>query len=392
MRDLFHIRPCFSSLFFHQTYAGARKKNKMPKEKKHWLSVPDYLTDKRHTELIVLSAVILLFIFYQTMIQLNSFQSPRKFEFSWYLTSLRGQRTWCSNLQPKRSSTLRMHSSCPDRSLHGKLDRGLDSRPNTYPDAFVKARPHYYQQSLRSIISTERILAFGFHWPDSVTRLLLLPPNSRKRALRCVQSFGECAWMASTMLFRIMVSDVHPIIYLHPTTEKEKVPLPLRNNREEIATSTQSSLQVQRASVARFDTDGQQLWVCDPQFFFFQPKATRAGDEKHRKKSTWPNLACLSACRIEFCSRSDLTRQVGSFIITMSMRVYSPLSPVCSKWRSLPVAYAEPSSSVLTATPRSAASTSDLIKACECKKWECFEHLMPELAIEWLKMTKAWIR
>ena len=33
--------------------------------------------------------------------------------------------------------------------------------------------------------------------------------------------------------------------------EKEKVLLPPRNNREEIATSTQSSLQVQRASVAR---------------------------------------------------------------------------------------------------------------------------------------------
>ena len=33
--------------FFHQTYAGARKKNKMSKEKKtHWLSVPDHLTDK----------------------------------------------------------------------------------------------------------------------------------------------------------------------------------------------------------------------------------------------------------------------------------------------------------------------------------------------------------
>ena len=165
---------------------------------------------------------------------------------SLYLTSLRGQRM-CSNLQPKRSSTLRMHSSCQDRSLDGKLDRGLDSRPNTYPDVFVKARPHYYQQSLRSMISTERILAFGFQWPDSVTRLL--PPNSRKRALRCFQSFGEYAWMASIMLFRIMVWDAHPIIYLHPTAEK--VFLPPRNNREESATSTQSSLQVQRANVAR---------------------------------------------------------------------------------------------------------------------------------------------
>ena len=61
---------------------------------------------------------------------------------------------------------------------------------------------------------------------DSVTRLL--PPNSRKRALRCFQSFCECAWIASIMLFRIMVWDVHPIIYLHPTTE-EKVRLPPRN-------------------------------------------------------------------------------------------------------------------------------------------------------------------
>ena len=201
------------------------------------------------------------------MIELNSFQSPRKFDFSWYSTSLRGQRT-CSNLQPKRSSTMRMHSSCRwDGSLDGKLDRGLDTRPNTYPDVFVKARPHFYQQSLRSMISTERILAFGFQWNDSVTRLLL--PNSRKRALRCFQSFGECAWMASIMLLRIMVWDVHPIIYLHPTTEKEKVLLPPRNNREEIATPTQSSLQVQHASVARMPPTVNRSDFVILSFFFF---------------------------------------------------------------------------------------------------------------------------
>ena len=187
----------FLVTFFSPNLRGRPKKkqNANRKKKKHWLSVPDYLTDKRHTKLIVLSTVILLFIFYHTMIKLNSFQSPRKLDFSWYLTSLLRQRT-CSNLQPKRSSTLRMHSSCWDRSLDGKLDRGLDSRPNTYPDVFVKARPHYYQQSLRSMISTERILAFGFQWPDSVTRLL----PSRKRALRCIQSFGKCGWMVSIML------------------------------------------------------------------------------------------------------------------------------------------------------------------------------------------------
>ena len=184
--------------FFFTKPTRAREKTKnAQRKKKHWLSVRDYLTDKWHTKLIVLSAVILLFIFYHTMIKLNSFQSPRKLDFSWYFTSLCRQRT-CSNLQPKRSSTLRMHSSSRDRSIDGKLDRGLDSRPNTYPDVLVKARRHYYQQSLRSMISTERILAFGFQWLDSVTRLL--PPNSHKRALRCFQSFGKCAWMASIML------------------------------------------------------------------------------------------------------------------------------------------------------------------------------------------------
>ena len=71
-----------------------------------------------------------------------------------------------------------------------------------------------------------------------------------------------------------MVWDVDPIIYLHPTTDKEKVLLPHRNNREEITTSTQSSLQVQRPSVARMtpmvnSSDFVILRFCDPQFFFF---------------------------------------------------------------------------------------------------------------------------
>ena len=210
---------CFSSLFFFTKPTRAReKKNKMPKEKKTLAQCPR-LPDRQMTNRTNCVVRSYSFVYFFTK-QWSWFQSPRKFNFSWYLTSLRGQRT-CSNLQLKRSSTLQMHSSCRDRSLDGKLDRGLDSRQNTYPDVFVKARPHYYQQSLHSMISTERILAFGFQWQDSVTRLL--PPISRKRVLRCFQSFGECAWMASIMLFRIMVWDVHPIIYLHPTTEKEKV-------------------------------------------------------------------------------------------------------------------------------------------------------------------------
>ena len=127
--------------FFSPNLRGrAEKKQNAQRKKKHWLSVPDYLTDKWHTELIVLSAVILVYFLPNNdrVIQLP-LAAPWKFDFSWYLASLRGQRTR-SNLQPKRSSTLRMHSSCRDRSLDGKLDRGLDSRPNTYPDVFCQSK------------------------------------------------------------------------------------------------------------------------------------------------------------------------------------------------------------------------------------------------------------
>ena len=83
-----------------------------------------------------------------------------------------------------------------------------------------------------------------------------------------------------------MVWDIDPIIYLHPTTDKEKFLLPHRNNREEIATSTQSSPQVQRAGVARTTPTVCSDFVSLSFFFFgFQLKATRAGDEKHRKKA-----------------------------------------------------------------------------------------------------------
>ena len=211
---------------------------------------------------------------------------------SWYLTSLRGQRT-CSNLQPTRD--VHQHCECIRLAKIARRSR-WEARPR-----FRFRTKHIswcFCQSKTSLLSAEssfddfnrKDLCFGFQWLDSVTRLL--PPNSRKRTWRCFQSFGECAWMASIMLFRIMVWDVHPIIYLHPTAETEKVLLPPRNNREEIATSTQLFSASATCKCCAHDTCGQQLWFCDPQFFFFfgfQPKARRAGDEKHRQKSTWPN-------------------------------------------------------------------------------------------------------
>ena len=148
--------------FFTKPTRAQGKKTKCPKKEKNTGSV-SRLPDQQmtyQTYCVKRSHSFVYFLPHNDKVK-HSFQSPRKLDFSWYLTSLPRQRT-CSNLQPIRSSTLRMHSSCRDRSLDGKLDRGLDSRPSTYPDVFVKARPHYYQQSLCSMISTERILAFGF--------------------------------------------------------------------------------------------------------------------------------------------------------------------------------------------------------------------------------------
>ena len=138
----------------------------MPKEEKTLAQCPR-LPDRQMTyRTYCVSAAILLFIFfYQTMIELNSFQSLRKLDFSWYFTSLRGQRT-CSYLQPKRSSTLRMQSSCRDRSLDGKLDRGLDFRPNTYPDVFCQSNTSLLSAESTFDDSNRKDLGFWF----SVTR------------------------------------------------------------------------------------------------------------------------------------------------------------------------------------------------------------------------------
>ena len=91
--------------------------------------------------------------------------------------------------------------------------------------------------------------------------------------------------------FRIMVWDVEPIIYLHQTTDKEKVLLPHRNNREEIAMSTQSSLQVQRASVARMTPRYRHrrstaliLWSSVFFFFFVFSQKLRGRVTRNREK------------------------------------------------------------------------------------------------------------
>ena len=164
------VRPCaffsmFLVTFFSPNLRGRAKKNKMPKEKKA-LALCPRLPDRQMTYQTYCVERSLSFVYFLPNNDRVK-QLPVATKVWIFLLLDLSSRAKNSNLQPERSSTLRMHSSCRDRSLDGKLDRGLDSRPNTYPDVFVKARPHYYQQSLRSMISTAwENLGFWF----SVTR------------------------------------------------------------------------------------------------------------------------------------------------------------------------------------------------------------------------------
>ena len=197
---------CYVSrhFFFHQTYAGARKKNKMPKEKKRTGSVSQATWPTNDT----LNSICWEQSFFRFILTNNDrvkqFPVATKVWLFLVLDLPSRAKNVLEAVQPKRSSTLRMHSSCRDRSLDRKLERGLDSKPNTYPDVFVKARPHYSQQSHRSMISTERILAFGFHWQDSITRLLKASAwfsHSRQEGVKMFSSLAEGhEWRAPCLL------------------------------------------------------------------------------------------------------------------------------------------------------------------------------------------------
>ena len=133
------------TFFFSQNLRGLEEKKQNAQRKKTALAQcsrpPDWqMTHRTHCVERSHSFVI----FHQTMTELNSFHAFPVATKVWLFLVL-DLSSWAKNVleygQPKRSSTLRMHSSCRDRSLDGKLERGLDSRPNTYPDTFVKARP-----------------------------------------------------------------------------------------------------------------------------------------------------------------------------------------------------------------------------------------------------------
>ena len=112
------------------------KKTKYPKKKKHWLSVPDYLTDKWHTELVVLSAVILLFIFLPNNDRVKQLPVATKV---WLFLVLDLSSQAKNVLESSTQTFINIANAFVlQRSLDGKLDWSLDSRPNTYPDVLAK--------------------------------------------------------------------------------------------------------------------------------------------------------------------------------------------------------------------------------------------------------------
>ena len=147
------------------------------------------------------------------------------------------------------------------------------------------------------MISTGSILGFWFS-PDGIIRLLTTSAwSSHEIVESCLIASAANAheWLTLGIYWGGIwkIRDVDPTVLLFQTLEKEKV----RNsssiaieqtNCEENATSMRPSLQ--HASVVRTFTEVNMLWFVIVIFFFFWflPKATRAGDEKQRKRSTWP--------------------------------------------------------------------------------------------------------
>ena len=152
---------CFSPLFSHQTYAGRWKK--MFKEKnKRTGSVFQTTWPTNASSLCRAQSVFyyLLFFYFQMMIKLNSFQSPR-------YESLAYPGSWPFFVGNERSRLFSTYQHCELAEivrLNWKLYRVFEFKSKTHR-AFTKTRPQYSQQGPSSAISTGGMMALGSPWP-----------------------------------------------------------------------------------------------------------------------------------------------------------------------------------------------------------------------------------
>ena len=153
----------------------------------HWLSVPDHVTNKWHTEL-VLGAVILFFFFLPNDDRLKQLSVATKVWLFLVLNLSSRAKNVLDSAQIYSFETFIniANAFVLQRSLanSGKLNRSLDSKPNTYPDVLSKQDLITLSRSPHSVISTKSVLDFSFPWLDSVTRLLKTSAWSSEEAVK----------------------------------------------------------------------------------------------------------------------------------------------------------------------------------------------------------------
>ena len=222
---------------------------------------------------------------------LNSFHSPRygSLTFLPYMTFLRGQRMFSTLF------TINIANAFVFPISLAKCEALTRFR-------FQIKHTYWFYQSKTSLLSAATMFGdfnriHGGFW-FSVTRLVEdCHFNHRKKDIEICSNFGRMCTNGKHHAFWITNGLRRWSNRLLPSdyAEGERFFPPPRNNRNIHSTA---SLQVQRASVAprsrwrrRLNNFSLILTLVFFFFFFnFQPKATRAGDEKHRIKSTWPYL------------------------------------------------------------------------------------------------------
>ena len=227
------------------------------------------------------------------MIKLNSFQSPR-------YSSLTFPGTWPFFVGKERSRLFSTDQHCERIRLaeiaHSKCE-ALTCFTTEIPN-----QTHILVLSKQDLSTLSRV--HGVRFQQETWWLLVL--RHQTRALKTAAWSSQEGIEICSTLWRMCMNGKHHAFWitnglrrwsncllqsdytggeiLYPSSSQK----PWRNCN----VHSTASLQVQHASVMAA-TPNQQLFLFDFDigfffFFNFQPKATRADDEKHRKKSTWP--------------------------------------------------------------------------------------------------------
>ena len=315
--------------FFSPNLHGRAEKNKMSEEKKRTGSLfqttwttNDTPSSLRWAQLISLKKFFLLPNDNILVVKQLPVATIGKFNFSWYLTFLCGQRMFSTLFN---RSMLRTYSSYRDHSPKWEaLTFFRFSIKHT--SWFCQGRPHYSQDSRpRSAISTGGMVPLGSPRPDS------LPLDHCKQALKfaqlnfwrmCMNGKHHAFWITNGVRqwsYRLLASNYAEGESFSPFSWQ----LSWRNCNLHSTASLQLQVKMQvlcprrRINNFLFDSDDFFFFF----FFQFQQNATRAGDEKHRKKAH-------GLIRILLCKIREMQGIVGQ---ASDFKFGGQLSAVCER-------------------------------------------------------------